>query len=205
MAKCRDRATCREVSLTSLCAIIVSACSANRAVPPASPAMPCYGCILSRFGDKTGASGDCCRRQLHRGIDVGATDGADVVAVADGIVVGAAYSKLSGGEITLYHERYGLWTRYVHVKNMSIFDGKRVSRGDVIGQVGLFPNSDGVPHVHLEVCNDKLCEPNPRVTGVLDPLPFVVKCNGMLPSDDVAKPVLLMPVRCSYARSTEFF
>lgn len=85
----------------------------------------------------------------HKGIDIGAAHGADIVAAADGTVVFAGYSNSAGNYVTVNHGG-GLYTVYMHCSSLSVSKGQSVSRGQVIAKVGSTGISTG-NHLHFGV------------------------------------------------------
>lgn len=85
----------------------------------------------------------------HRGIDIGAAYGADIVAAADGTVVFAGYSNSAGNYVTVSHGG-GLYTVYMHCSSLVVSKGQTVSRGQVIAKVGSTGISTG-NHLHFGV------------------------------------------------------
>ncbi|MDP9406001.1 MAG: M23 family metallopeptidase, partial [Actinomycetota bacterium] len=88
-------------------------------------------------------------RRFHAGIDIGAGDGAPIVAVADATVVSAGERGGYGNTVVLDHGD-GLATLYAHQSRLAVSAGETVSRGQVIGYVGSTGYSTG-PHLHFEV------------------------------------------------------
>ena len=85
----------------------------------------------------------------HKGIDIGAAHGADIVAAADGTVVFAGYSSSAGNYVTVSHGG-GLYTVYMHCSSLVVSKGQTVSRGQVIAKVGSTGISTG-NHLHFGV------------------------------------------------------
>ena len=89
--------------------------------------------------------------KMHYGIDLGADEGVEIHAVADGTVKedgnGDAWGPWHG--ICIQHDDNQTYSRYLHCSTMSVTPGQHVSRGDVIGTVGGFSGYD--PHLHLEI------------------------------------------------------
>lgn len=86
---------------------------------------------------------------FHKGIDIGAAYGADIVAAADGTVVFAGYSNSAGNYVTISHGG-GLYTTYMHCSSLVASKGQSVSRGQVIAKVGSTGISTG-NHLHFGV------------------------------------------------------
>ena len=85
----------------------------------------------------------------HPGIDFAAEEGAEVYAVAGGIVTVADYDVEKGNYVVLDHGG-GLETEYQHMKSLLVSAGQSVVQGQVLGYVGSTGNSTG-NHLHLEV------------------------------------------------------
>ena len=88
----------------------------------------------------------------HPGIDFAAEEGAEVYAVAGGIVTTAAYDVEKGNYVVLDHGG-GLETEYQHMKSLLVSAGQSVVQGQVLGYVGSTGNSTG-PHLHFEARQD---------------------------------------------------
>ncbi|MBI4519889.1 MAG: M23 family metallopeptidase [Gemmatimonadetes bacterium] len=75
--------------------------------------------------------------RAHLGVDYAAPVGTPVIAVADGVVVSAAYNGASGRMVRLRHAN-GYHTYYLHLSAFAkeIRPGARVAQGQVIGRVG---------------------------------------------------------------------
>ena len=102
------------------------------------------------------------KKALHRGLDFAAAKGAEIYAVAAGIVAFAG-SRGSYGNIVEIDHGNGYASRYAHNKRNLVRDGDVVKRGDVIALLGNTGRSKGA-HVHFEVL---------RGGKNVDPLPFV--------------------------------
>ena len=88
----------------------------------------------------------------HPGIDFAAEEGAEVYAVAGGIVTTADYDVEKGNYVVLDHGG-GLETEYQHMKSLLVSAGQSVVQGQVLGYVGSTGNSTG-PHLHFEARQD---------------------------------------------------
>ena len=85
----------------------------------------------------------------HKGIDIGAAAGADIIAAADGTVTAASYSSAAGNYVMIDHGG-GLYTVYMHASSLLVSPGQTVSAGDVIAKVGSTGISTG-SHLHFGV------------------------------------------------------
>ncbi len=90
--------------------------------------------------------------RAHLGVDFRAPTGAPVVAVADGVVVSAAFNAGAGRMVHLRHGN-GLETQYLHLSAYKVRAGQRVHQGDVIGLVGATGLATG-PHLDYRVRKD---------------------------------------------------
>lgn len=85
----------------------------------------------------------------HPAVDFAAPNGTPVRTVADGIVEKAGWSKTAGNMIQIRHDsKYT--TVYRHLSKLQVKTGARVSRGQVIGNVGSTGLSTG-PHLCFSV------------------------------------------------------
>jgi murein DD-endopeptidase MepM/ murein hydrolase activator NlpD len=88
-------------------------------------------------------------KQMHHGIDIANHRGTPIVATADGRIKSAGNNGGLGKTIIISHG-YGIETRYGHLSEISVKQGQRVKRGEVIGLMGSTGYSTG-PHLHYEV------------------------------------------------------
>jgi murein DD-endopeptidase MepM/ murein hydrolase activator NlpD len=88
-------------------------------------------------------------KAFHEGLDFTANTGTPIRAAADGIVSsteqGGAYGKL----VKIEHGA-GLETRYAHASKILVKVGERVTKGQIVAEVGSTGRSTG-PHLHYEI------------------------------------------------------
>lgn len=103
--------------------------------------------ITSKYGKRdlpvSGASTD------HKGIDLAASTGDDIMAAAEGYVATAEYSNGGGNYIVINHGG-GVSTVYMHNSKLLVKVGDKVARGQVIAKAGSTGVSTG-PHCHFAV------------------------------------------------------
>jgi murein DD-endopeptidase MepM/ murein hydrolase activator NlpD len=108
------------------------------------------GVITSKYGyRKDPLTG---RRSFHRGVDFAGKRGADILAVADGLVIAAETRSGYGRTVDIRHAN-GLVTRYAHNKELLVEVGDLVKKGEVIAKLGSSGRATG-PHLHFEVLED---------------------------------------------------
>jgi len=99
---------------------------------------------------------------FHKGIDIKASTGTEVLATGDGLITESGYNHSSGYYIIVRHnDQYS--TRYLHLSKLEITDDQKVKKGDIIGLVG----NSGIslnPHLHYEVIKNEI---------VVDPLEVI--------------------------------
>lgn len=108
---------------------------------------PSYTRISSYFGPRSqpvpGASTN------HKGVDLAAPYGADILASAAGVVTTSRYSASAGNYIVIAHGN-GVSTVYMHASSLLVSVGETVSQGQVIAKVGSTGYSSG-NHLHFGV------------------------------------------------------
>jgi murein DD-endopeptidase MepM/ murein hydrolase activator NlpD len=93
---------------------------------------------------------------FHRGIDVAASLGTEVLAAAGGVVTVATdtYEELPGsGTVIIVDHGNGYSTYYGHLETLEVRQGQTVKQSEAITTVGSTGKSTG-PHLHFEVQNN---------------------------------------------------
>lgn len=103
--------------------------------------------VTSDYGPRTSPTNGASSN--HKGIDIGAAYGADIVAADGGTVLVATYSS-SGGNYVIIDHGGGLCTVYMHASSLTVSAGQTVSKGQVIAKVGSTGISTG-NHLHFGV------------------------------------------------------
>jgi murein DD-endopeptidase MepM/ murein hydrolase activator NlpD len=103
--------------------------------------------VTSPYGPRWGS--------FHRGVDFRAAVGTPVKAMADGVVKGVGDTdlccpKASFGKWIFIEYNNGLSSTYAHLSLISVREGQRVTRGQVVGYSGNTGSSTG-PHLHVSL------------------------------------------------------
>lgn len=87
--------------------------------------------------------------RMHEGVDLTAPIGTAVYATGNG-TVSQSQTRNGYGELIEIDHGFGYKTRYAHLSARFVKPGEKVTRGQVIGEVGNTGVSSG-PHLHYEV------------------------------------------------------
>jgi murein DD-endopeptidase MepM/ murein hydrolase activator NlpD len=132
----------RERQLAVLESLISTRNLSRQIVPGGRPVTS--GWISSYFGHR--ADPFTGRRAFHRGLDFAGPSGAEVVAVASGVVT---YSKerFGYGKVVEINHGNGYVTRYAHNQRVLVAPGDTIQKGQPIALIGSTGRSTG-PHRH---------------------------------------------------------
>ncbi len=108
------------------------------------------GYISSYFGNRTDPFTG--RTARHKGVDFAGKDGAEVVAVAAGVVTWSD-SRFGFGKLVEINHGNGFVTRYAHNRENLVAVGDRIEKGQVIALMGATGRATG-PNLHFEVLRD---------------------------------------------------
>ncbi len=104
---------------------------------------PVIGRITGVYGSQRILNGN--PRAPHWGIDIAAPTGTPVKAPAGGVVTLTHDMYFSGLTIFLDHG-HGLISSFLHLSDISVEEGQRIERGELIGEVGATGRATG-PHL----------------------------------------------------------
>ncbi len=122
---------------------------------------PSPGYVTSHFGWRR--SPFTGRRDMHRGIDLVNKIGTPVKATAFGHVIFAGKEAFWGNAVFIEHQD-GVVTKYGHMSSLNVKAGDMVTRGQVIGFIGMTGRTTG-PHVHYQI----------EIDGQpVDPMQFII-------------------------------
>ncbi len=97
-------------------------------------------------------------KEFHKGIDLVAPRGTEVVATASGTIKLAKRDGNHGNRVIIEHEN-GYKSGYSHLQKINVSEGQEVKTGDLIAFSGSTGLSTG-PHLHFEISkNDKFLNP----------------------------------------------
>ncbi len=135
----------REQQLRVLEDVLMSSHMQEEVFPEGRPIQ--RGWISSYYGTRTNPFSG--KLQFHKGMDFAGKSGADVLAVAGGVVTWSGKRYGYGNLVEINHGN-GYITRYAHNKEHLVDVGITVKKGQVIAKMGSTGRSTG-PHVHFEV------------------------------------------------------
>ena len=88
---------------------------------------------------------------FHSGIDLLASVGTSVAAIAPGIIV-FAKEQGSYGKLVIINHADGLQSRYAQLDSIKVTLGQKVNKGDTLGTVGTTGQPTSTqPHLHFEI------------------------------------------------------
>jgi murein DD-endopeptidase MepM/ murein hydrolase activator NlpD len=138
----------RSAQFSSLENVIIGRQLSAQVKPSGRPVHEGY--ISSYFGERMDPFNG--EEAMHKGVDFATDAGADVLAVAEGVVTWSGPREGYGNLIEINHGN-GYTTRYAHNAQTLVAVGDTVQRGQPVAVVGSTGRSTG-PHVHFEVLRD---------------------------------------------------
>lgn len=127
---------------------------------------PAMGIISSLYGSQRILNGE--PRAPHLAVDIAAPTGTPIHAAADGIV-SLIDDQYLNGLFTILDHGHGVSTNYVHQSKQLVKQGDKVSRGQIIGEIGQTGRATG-PNLHwgmtwFQIALDpSLSTPTPKPT-----------------------------------------
>jgi murein DD-endopeptidase MepM/ murein hydrolase activator NlpD len=140
-----DQLNNREAQLSALESVIMGQNLQDRVYPQGRPVNS--GWISSYFGKRTDPFTG--KPANHTGIDFAGKHGAEVVAVADGVVTWSADRYGYGIMVEINHGN-GYATRYAHNSENLVEVGDEVRKGESVARMGKSGRATG-PNLHFEV------------------------------------------------------
>jgi peptidoglycan LD-endopeptidase LytH len=134
------------------------------------------------FGDGFGAPRYAGGYHLHKGVDIVAPSGTQILAPFDGYAYTS--SNTLGGSVVFVVGQYGR-AYNAHLSRYSGSSNGRVSAGEVIGYVGDTGDATGIPHDHFEFHPNTIPSPWPAssyhysvIEDAINPYPLLVQACG---------------------------
>ena len=121
---------------------------AETSVFPVLFSQPVEGRISGVFGSQRILNGQA--RSPHSGLDIAAPQDTLVMAAADGTVRMVQPDLYYTGMTVMIDHGHSLFSLYAHLSGISVTEGQSVTRGTVIGTVGMTGRATG-PHLHWGV------------------------------------------------------
>ena len=116
---------------------------------------PAYTRISSDYGPRPSPTAGAST--VHKGVDLAAPYGSNILAAQSGTVIIARYSSSAGNYVTINHGKDAdgrvLCTTYMHASSLNVSVGQTVTKGQVIAKVGSTGYSTG-NHLHFGVSLD---------------------------------------------------
>ena len=109
---------------------------------------PVTGRISGVFGSQRVLDGK--PRAPHNGVDIAAAKGTPIHACADGTVALVNRHMFLTGETVMIDHGLGLTSVYIHMSQVAVKVGDKVTKGQPIGAVGMTGRATG-PHLHWGV------------------------------------------------------
>ena len=106
---------------------------------------PTLGRISGVFGSRRVLNGK--PRSPHNGVDIASPEGTSILASAAGIVALVHQDMFYSGKTVMIDHGHGLSSVYIHMRTITVKNGQHVSKGDLIGTVGMTGRATG-PHLH---------------------------------------------------------
>lgn len=88
---------------------------------------------------------------VHKGIDIFAPEGRNVLSAAKGIVLFSGENKMGGNVVAILGAKWRIYY-YAHLQSFQVSPGQWVKQGEKLGLVGTSGNAAGKPpHLHFSV------------------------------------------------------
>jgi murein DD-endopeptidase MepM/ murein hydrolase activator NlpD len=135
----------REAQLAVLESVLMNKSLSERVYPQGRPVKS--GWMSSYFGRRTDPFTG--KQANHRGVDFAGKSGAEIIAVADGVVTWSSV-RYGYGEMVEINHGNGYSTRYAHNSENLVALGEEVKKGQTVALMGETGRATG-PNLHFEV------------------------------------------------------
>lgn len=140
-----DQLDNREAQLGALESVLMTQSLSERVYPAGRPVKS--GWMSSYFGRRTDPFTG--KPANHKGVDFAGKSGAEVMAVADGVVTWSS-SRYGYGQLVEINHGNGYATRYAHNSENLVSVGDEVHKGQTVALMGKTGRATG-PNLHFEV------------------------------------------------------
>ena len=89
-------------------------------------------------------------RRPHYGLDYAAKEGTPIKAMLSGVITLAEKNLYFTGGTIIFDHGHGISTLYMHMKDVSVKKGQKITKGEIIGTVGQTGRSTG-PHLDIRL------------------------------------------------------
>lgn len=103
--------------------------------------LPCDGILTSKYGNRESSNPIVSKN--HKGVDIGASKGSDILAAHSGVVLKAETIGNYGKCVILQNDDYT--TVYAHCSKIIVKEGCSVEKGEKIAEVGMTRKCYRVP------------------------------------------------------------
>ena len=135
----------REAQLSVLESVLMNQNLSERVYPTGRPVKS--GWMSSYYGRRTDPFTG--KPAMHRGVDFAGKEGAEIIAVADGVVTWSS-PRYGYGEMVEINHGNGYSTRYAHNAENLVVVGEEVRKGQTVALMGDTGRATG-PNLHFEV------------------------------------------------------
>ena len=115
-------------------------------------AVPVMGAVTSTFGYRDHPSSG--KNEFHLALDIGAAEGTEIGAFADGVVEYIGESDVFGQYLKISHAN-NVSSFYAHCSKLLVRKGETVTCGQTVALVGQTGDATG-PHLHLTIEKDNI-------------------------------------------------
>lgn len=105
--------------------------------------------------------------RLHKGLDIGGTEGATLVSILDGTVTSAGWDSSSGNYVVITYAD-GFTAKYLHCKKLYVKTGQYVTAGQAVAACGKTGDATG-SHLHFSLFQNNV---------MIDPLDYFAAYQG---------------------------
>lgn len=109
---------------------------------------PVEGFITSEFGGRADPFTNA--PATHKGLDIAANSGTDILSVMAGVVEEVGYEAGGYGNFVKIRHSDEFYTLYAHCSKITVNKGESVKAGECVAKVGSTGRSTG-PHLHFEI------------------------------------------------------